>query len=115
MVDVYDLCESTHTGGWAKHVINLSAYAGQSVSLQIRAETDSSLNSNLFIDDVSFQTSASSVKNSPTLFDLKNAMPKSGKITPREVDKEKGTDLKFLLHPQSRTTNEKVLGRRKNE
>ena len=116
IVDVYDLCESTHTGGWAKHVINLSAYAGQSVSLQIRAETDSSLNSNLFIDDVSFQASASSVKNSPTLFDLKNAMPKSGKITPRDdVDKEKGTDLEFLLRPQSRTTNEKVLGRRKNE
>jgi C1A family cysteine protease len=113
VVDVYDLCSSTNTGGWVKHVVNLSAYAGQSVSLQIRAETDDSLNSNLFVDDVSFQASASSAKNSPTLFDLTNAMPKSGKIIPRDVEKKKGTDREFLLRPQSRTTNEKVQGKRK--
>ena len=113
VVDVYDLCSSTNTGGWVKHVVNLSAYAGQSVSLQIRAETDDSLNSNLFVDDVSFQASASSAKNSPTLFDLTNAMPKSGKTIPRDVEKEKGTDREFLLRPQSRTTNEKVQGKHK--
>jgi hypothetical protein len=92
VVDGYDLCTSTNTGGWVKHVVNLSAYAGQSVWLQIRAETDSSYNSNLFIDDVSFQASASSVKNSPPPPDLKNIETKSGKITPRDADKEKGTE-----------------------
>ena len=92
-VDEYDLCSSTNTGGWAKHVVNLSAYAGQSVSLQIRAETDSSLNSNLFIDDVSFQASASSHEPRITnLTDLKNATPKSGRITVQDVDKEKALD-----------------------
>jgi serine protease len=56
-VDYYDLCEANNTNGWVLHTVNLAAYAGQSVSLQIRAETDSSLNSNLFVDDVSFQAS----------------------------------------------------------
>ena len=61
VIDVYDLCSSANTGGWVKHVVNLSAYAGKSVSMQIRVETDDSLNSNLFVDDVAFQTSASSL------------------------------------------------------
>ena len=34
--------------------MDLSSYAGQSVELQLRADTDSSYNSNLFIDDVGF-------------------------------------------------------------
>ena len=59
VVDVYNLCSSTNTGGWVKHSVNLSAYAGQSIALQIRAETDSSNTSNLYIDDVSLQASAS--------------------------------------------------------
>ena len=58
-IDYYDLCTSTTTGGWVKHSLDLSAYAGQSVTLQIGVETDLSDNSNLFVDDVSFQGSAS--------------------------------------------------------
>jgi serine protease len=58
VVDVYNLCSSANTSGWAKHVVNLSAYVGQTVQLQIRTECDDSLNSNLFVDDVSFQGSA---------------------------------------------------------
>lgn len=54
IVDEYGLCSSTSTGGWVPHSVNLGAYIGQLVSIQIRAETDSSVNSNLFIDDVSF-------------------------------------------------------------
>jgi hypothetical protein len=100
--DVYDLCISTNTGGWVKHVVNLSAYTGQSVSLQIRAETDGSLNSNLVVDDVAFQASASSIRSSLGLFDPINAMSRSGKITPpderdKDVGDERGTDLEKLL------------------
>ncbi|GAB4502478.1 MAG: hypothetical protein Fur0035_20300 [Anaerolineales bacterium] len=58
VVDYYNLCSSANTGGWVKHSINLSAYAEQSVILQIRAETDASNNSNLFVDDVAFAASA---------------------------------------------------------
>lgn len=60
VVEVYDLCDARSTGGWVRRSVNLSAYAGQSVTIQIRAETDGSLNSNLFVDDVSFQASPSS-------------------------------------------------------
>ncbi len=57
VVDQYDLCDTTSTGGWVKHSVNLSAYSGQSVNIQIRAETDELYNSNLFIDDVSLAAS----------------------------------------------------------
>jgi hypothetical protein len=56
VVDAYGLCLSTNTGGWVPYSVNLGAYAGQVVSVQIRAETDSSINSNLFVDDVSFRS-----------------------------------------------------------
>jgi C1A family cysteine protease len=59
VVDSYTLCSNYNTGGWVKHSVYLGGYAGQSVALQIRAETDSSMNSNLFVDDVSMQASAS--------------------------------------------------------
>jgi hypothetical protein len=58
VVDTYNLCSSADTNGWVKHSVNLGAYVGQSVMLQIRAETNSSLNSNLFVDDVSQAASA---------------------------------------------------------
>jgi hypothetical protein len=63
--DVYDLCQAENTGGWVKHVVDLRAYAGQSVSLQIRAQTDESLNSSLFIDNVAFQASATAAGEGP--------------------------------------------------
>jgi uncharacterized repeat protein (TIGR01451 family) len=76
-VDVYDLCEDNNTGGWVKHVVNLSTYAGQSVQLRIMATTDGLLNSNLFIDDVSFQASASSgPEGSPARIDPEAALPR---------------------------------------
>lgn len=61
IADVYDLCSSTDTSGWQQHVVDLSAYAGLTVMVQIRAETDASVNSNLFIDDVAFQASPTAV------------------------------------------------------
>ena len=86
VVNTYDLCSSTNTGGWVKHSVNLSAYAGRSVALQIRAETDSSQNSNLFIDDVSLQASASAsgqiVPVIPNL-DASTALGKAGIILQR--------------------------------
>ncbi len=93
VVDQFDLCTPANTGGWVKHVVDLSAYAGQTVPVQIRAETDYSNNSNLFIDDVSFQaTSAASRQAVPTLFDPESTMPKPGAIGSWEGDKEKGAN-----------------------
>jgi bacillolysin len=58
VVDVYNLCSSQSTNGWVRHAVNLSAYAGQIITFQVRAETDSSENSNLFVDDVALSASA---------------------------------------------------------
>jgi serine protease AprX len=55
VVETINLCQAASTSGWVQRSLDLSAYAGQSVSLQIRAETNGSLNSNLFIDDVAFE------------------------------------------------------------
>lgn len=52
-VDAFYLCQATNTNGWVRRTIDLSPYAGQHVTLYIAAFTDATLNSNLFIDDVS--------------------------------------------------------------
>jgi hypothetical protein len=56
IVDTVNLCSSTNTGGWVKKSINLSAYAGQTVILQFKAITNSSVISSWYIDDVSFRS-----------------------------------------------------------
>jgi hypothetical protein len=56
VVEEYDLCQANNTNGWVQKVIDLRAYAGQSVFIQIRAECNASINSNLFIDHVTFQS-----------------------------------------------------------
>jgi Tol biopolymer transport system component len=58
LVDQYNLCNSTNTGGWAVHAVNLSAYINQTVTLKIVASTDSTQQSTLFVDDVSLQAAA---------------------------------------------------------
>ncbi|HJS30061.1 MAG TPA: hypothetical protein VJ768_10590, partial [Anaerolineales bacterium] len=56
LIDIYDLCASTDTSGWVKHVVNLGAYTGQTVELTIGAIIGPGNSSNLFVDDFSFQT-----------------------------------------------------------
>ena len=67
VVEQYTLCRSNNTPDWAYRVVNLSAYAGRTVALQFRATTDGSLNSNLLIDDVAFN-SATAVRTAPVPF-----------------------------------------------
>lgn len=68
VVDQYDLCRDANTPNWVLHAVNLSAYAGQDVTLQIRVETNGSLNSNLFVDDVDFSTSGVRLGEKPRPF-----------------------------------------------
>ena len=56
VVDQYDLCEAENTGGWVKHAVDLSDYAGKPIELRIWVRTDDWLESNLFVDDVAFTT-----------------------------------------------------------
>lgn len=77
VADTYDLCTSENSNGWVQHTVNLSAYAGQSVLLQIRAETDESVNSNLFVDDVAFATTGTAVQRAyPAATSREAEMPK---------------------------------------
>ena len=51
-----DLCSLTNTGGWVERVVNLSGYAGSTVTLMFEVTTDESINSNFFLDDVSMSS-----------------------------------------------------------
>jgi len=56
VVDGQGLCQSTNTNGWVQRVINLSASAGISVTLKFQVQTNNSFASNLFLDDIGFQS-----------------------------------------------------------
>ena len=53
-IDSYDLCQATNTNDWEQYNVDLSAYAGQTVTFQILVETDDIENSTLYIDDAAF-------------------------------------------------------------
>jgi hypothetical protein len=55
-VESFNLCDPNDTRGWVKRTVNLGAYAGKSVLLRFEVSNSASLNSNLFIDDVAFQS-----------------------------------------------------------
>lgn len=54
LVAGYDLCFSTLTDGWVQEAVNLESYAGQVVTLEFVAVTNSYNVSNWFLDDVAF-------------------------------------------------------------
>jgi hypothetical protein len=62
-VAIHNLCNAT--GGWVQSVIDLSAYAGQSVLIQIKAECDSINTSDLYVDHVGFQPSLTIANHPP--------------------------------------------------
>lgn len=53
-VDSYLLCADTQTTGWVQRTIDLSAYAGQTVTLTFYLKNDGNRNSDLYLDDVGF-------------------------------------------------------------
>lgn len=95
-VDRYDLCDANDTGGWVQRVVNLSIFAGQTVTVQIWAATDDSLNSNLFVDDVSFQASAVARSEAPPTFTPDATKQKSDFLAPPTGE---ATETERLLHP----------------
>ncbi|MEZ4560561.1 MAG: hypothetical protein R2854_29695 [Caldilineaceae bacterium] len=49
----FGLCSASDTA-WVRRDIDLAAYAGRTVTLRITVVTDTSVNSNYFVDDLSF-------------------------------------------------------------
>ena len=62
IVQDYWLCQATNTNGWTVRSVSLAAYAGQEIILQVQAENDASLLSNLFLDDFAFTNAASTIR-----------------------------------------------------
>lgn len=58
-VKTIQLCTNNNTSGWVRQVVDLSSYANQAVTIEIRSETDDMNQSYWYIDDVSFQASTS--------------------------------------------------------
>jgi hypothetical protein len=84
VVHRYWLCSDHNTNGWVPHSVDLSAYAGRSVLLQLRGDFDYTLISSVFIDDVGFMpgmvTSGDSLQGAPTA--ERPPAPAPGEITP---------------------------------
>ncbi len=54
----YNLCSANNTANWVYATVNVSSYAGQTVSVRFEGTTDSSLISSFYIDDVVLNNSA---------------------------------------------------------
>jgi secreted trypsin-like serine protease len=54
VVDRLDLCRLTVTTGWQLRTLNLQPYGGQTIVLQVRAETNKSMASTFYVDDLGF-------------------------------------------------------------
>ncbi len=52
------VCDDNNTYGWVHRVLDLSTYAGTTQTIKFLVSTDSSLNSNVFLDDISFEVSS---------------------------------------------------------
>lgn len=52
----YGLCDANETGGWGTLYVNLSAYANQRVTVTFEVRTNGSLLSNVYMDDVVWET-----------------------------------------------------------
>jgi hypothetical protein len=92
---VYNLCSAANTGGWVRYSVDLSSYAGQTVSIQIRAETDSSVRSGLFIDDVSFQATSLTSGDDSSAFDPRNLWPESERMMTQTTGTAAGAERVF--------------------
>ena len=55
--EIFDLCVDTNMPDFGRHVVNLTAYAGQTVTIGFWIETDAGLFSSFFVDDVAFVSS----------------------------------------------------------
>lgn len=52
-----NLCQLTNTYGWVRESLDLSKYAGKTIALRIGIETDYSIASSWFLDDLAFSAS----------------------------------------------------------
>ena len=56
VVDAYGVCAALETNSWTRRVVDLSAFAGQTIGLRLQFTTDSSDQSSLYLDDLAFES-----------------------------------------------------------
>jgi photosystem II stability/assembly factor-like uncharacterized protein len=96
----WQLCDANDTNGWVWKSVNLSAYAGQTVEIAIAVSTDSSLNSNLFVDDVTLgSTRLADFSTQEELRVLDPALSKRGLLPDPRPDGESMHRQRFLPLP----------------
>lgn len=96
VVDSFWLCYDNNTSGWVRRTVDLTAYAGQLIELDILAGTDDILNSNLFIDDVSLtgSTVALDVIGDIQGVDISRSSVKSFMHVPVELDRNRSVRVR---------------------
>ena len=103
VADSFWLCSATNTYGWVRRDVDLSAFAGQIVEIDIVVGTDDYLNSNLFIDDVTLSDSAAvplDVEGDVQGDDALNSVtkPSSNGLSKLETNRtDRGNSLSSLL------------------
>lgn len=65
LIHTYTLCTNTNTYGWLPQVLNLSNYVGSGRTIFFEVVTDSSYNSNLFLDDIWMSNSSIPLEDMP--------------------------------------------------
>ena len=61
----FSLCSSSNSNGWVQVALNLAGFVGTGKTVMFEVTTDGSLNSNLFLDDVSMSSSAMMMEEEP--------------------------------------------------
>ncbi len=61
----FSLCSNNNSNGWVQVVLNLAGFVGTNKTVMFEVTTDGSLNSNLFLDDVSMSSSAMMMEEEP--------------------------------------------------
>lgn len=90
VVATYELCSSNNTNGWQARSVDLSDFAGQTVPIQIRVQTNDSIFSNLFIDDIVFL-------NRPERVGQPNQVtPSEWEAIPKEDVMQQGSEASYL-------------------
>jgi len=75
------LCSLNATNAWIHRPVDLSAYAGTTQTIRFMVSTDASLNSNVFLDDISFETSTA--LSSSAVNGSSDPLPVDGSATER--------------------------------
>ena len=60
-VKTFNLCSSTQTSGWVKTNVDLTSYAGKTITLGFRATADSTQISSFFVDDANLVSGSTCV------------------------------------------------------